>query len=221
MEKLPKDIIVSLALELNLEDIVMLCQTTSRFNEKICQNNIFWLNKLIKDYGLKVSLKEAKKEYLLINKTLKLEPRRILKLGLETENFKMVKAAIDAGADLNFTIGFMFPISLSLTLKDNRSIIYLLDKTFENANEEKIYVIIQNILDILTSKKYNYGKKCIIFLNFYDIFLPYLSKIVDNNKFKIFWKQSLFKLDEFHKEGECFNDLFYNKWIEFYKNLAK
>ena len=47
---LPIDVIAKLALELNLPDILRLCETNSKFNYAICLKDSFWLNKLLKDF---------------------------------------------------------------------------------------------------------------------------------------------------------------------------
>ncbi len=51
MESLPKDVIVFMALKYDLRTILNLCQTNKHFNKLICLNNVFWMNKTVKDYG--------------------------------------------------------------------------------------------------------------------------------------------------------------------------
>lgn len=48
-EELPNESILDLALF--LPDMVSLCLTNSRFNDVICNNNFFWREKSIKNYG--------------------------------------------------------------------------------------------------------------------------------------------------------------------------
>lgn len=48
---LPSDNILEFALFLPLHEISHLCQTSSRFNRLICNNNYFWKLKFIKDFG--------------------------------------------------------------------------------------------------------------------------------------------------------------------------
>jgi hypothetical protein len=50
MESLPKDVLVYLALELNLVDIVSLCKSNKNIDNKICKNQYFWRNKINKEY---------------------------------------------------------------------------------------------------------------------------------------------------------------------------
>ena len=47
---LPIDILAKTALELNLPDILSLCESNSRFNYAVCEKESFWLNKLNIDY---------------------------------------------------------------------------------------------------------------------------------------------------------------------------
>lgn len=53
-ESLPKDVIVAIALNMNISDISGLCQTSKFFNDAICNNNSFWVSKLRQDYDKNV-----------------------------------------------------------------------------------------------------------------------------------------------------------------------
>ena len=61
METLPKDVIVKLALELENEDILKLCSSSKRYNEYVCKNEKFWLNKIRKEYPYITDIKSYKK----------------------------------------------------------------------------------------------------------------------------------------------------------------
>ena len=50
MESLPTDVLIQMALEYDLYEILALCRTASRFNTKLCQNNDFWRRKMQRDY---------------------------------------------------------------------------------------------------------------------------------------------------------------------------
>ena len=54
MEKLPKDVLVMLAIDLDYADILKLCTSSSRINRMVCQNDYFWRSKLYKTYPLAV-----------------------------------------------------------------------------------------------------------------------------------------------------------------------
>ena len=47
-----KDLLVKLALDLDLPSILSLCQTNKRANQVICQSDTFCINKLIQDFGI-------------------------------------------------------------------------------------------------------------------------------------------------------------------------
>ncbi len=48
---LPNDVLISIALELNLPTLLNLCRSSRRFNRLTCDSYIFWFNKLQRDYG--------------------------------------------------------------------------------------------------------------------------------------------------------------------------
>jgi len=50
MDKLNKDILFLIALELDLQSLLNLCDTYSRVNELICEKNAFWLTKLNQEF---------------------------------------------------------------------------------------------------------------------------------------------------------------------------
>jgi hypothetical protein len=49
MEKLPKDLIVYLAMELELPEILLFSMASKKTNERVCKNNDFWRNKIEKE----------------------------------------------------------------------------------------------------------------------------------------------------------------------------
>ena len=49
-EKIPKDILVLIALSLDLSAILYLCSVSTAFNRGVCENNIFWIKK--KDFNI-------------------------------------------------------------------------------------------------------------------------------------------------------------------------
>ena len=210
LSDLSKDVLVYLALDMDLESIIKLCQTSSKINEKICKNDNFWLNKLINDYNIKKSLKDAKSEYLRLEK---LNPNLLLEEGIKTQNFKIVKRSIELGADLDYKIGNFYPISESMTFKDVEILNYLLNKSGNTSPE-----IIKNIFE-----KFEFVSretKCIIFIRLYEIILPYLAKLNKYKNVKRFWETVLSKFEEVYKEEDCITDEFYNKWIKFYSKMA-
>ena len=54
MELLPKDLLVDkIALELSPSDVLNLCLTVTRFSEIICNSDVFWRNKLLRDFNVR------------------------------------------------------------------------------------------------------------------------------------------------------------------------
>lgn len=52
MESLPKDVLALIALDMDIEYVIRLCQSSPVFNNKICKNDYFWQNKLHSDIKL-------------------------------------------------------------------------------------------------------------------------------------------------------------------------
>lgn len=50
METLNKDVLLKLALDLDLASLVKFCKSSKRINATVCNDNMFWFNKLRKDY---------------------------------------------------------------------------------------------------------------------------------------------------------------------------
>lgn len=58
--KLPKDILLKLAMELDLSEILNLCESDKKINDNICENNWFWKEKLQKDFYVNYNNIETK-----------------------------------------------------------------------------------------------------------------------------------------------------------------
>jgi len=50
MDKLPPDLLIKIALDLDYPELIALCRTSSILNNKICNNMIFWRNKFVRDF---------------------------------------------------------------------------------------------------------------------------------------------------------------------------
>ena len=48
-DNIPKDVLMLIALEYDLPDILSFCLSSKRFNDTVCKNNIFWMNKFKRD----------------------------------------------------------------------------------------------------------------------------------------------------------------------------
>ncbi len=56
LSRLSKDVIIYMALNLDLPEILKLCQTSRRFNKTVCKNRDFWSNKLQRDFNIDPAL---------------------------------------------------------------------------------------------------------------------------------------------------------------------
>jgi len=52
MDKVTKDLLVLVALELNAIDLLNFCDSSGEINRKVCSNKDFWLKRFAKDYPL-------------------------------------------------------------------------------------------------------------------------------------------------------------------------
>ena len=50
MNTLPDDVIMYMALVMEIPDVLELCNSNSRFNKIICNNQVYWMNKLLNDF---------------------------------------------------------------------------------------------------------------------------------------------------------------------------
>ena len=53
-DRLPPDVIVYMAMNMDLPEILTFCMSSRRFNHIVCKNNKFWLQRLINDYDVHV-----------------------------------------------------------------------------------------------------------------------------------------------------------------------
>lgn len=217
LQDLPKDVLVEIVLNMDIKDVISLCKTSSIFNKKICQNDFFWINKLMKDYGIKEDVTDAKNEYLTIREILKTEPNRILRLGINSENFKLVKAALEHGADPEYGINFYYLFTRSIIFNDDAIFRYLLNKTINNKNATKI---IANIFAFRNDGYFSKEERCRIFIRLISIVFPYVREFDDFREAKMLWDTAVNKIEEL-KDEDCISAEFYNKWINFYRELAK
>lgn len=90
MENFPRDMIIQLALEYDLSTIMNFCRTSKRMNTIICDNNIFWINKLNKDFNIQVQDIENFKNFVL-NDQLLPDGVKSKELNIHTKQEKFAK----------------------------------------------------------------------------------------------------------------------------------
>lgn len=205
MENLPKDVIIQLALEFDLPSILSLCQTSTKLNMLICENNTFWINKLRKDFDILKYRTDAKAYYENLMEHLKEDdPDTLLLIGIEMEDLDLVKFSVAKGANVNDTSIIYTPLIFSLGVNGNDDIFHYLLNIAINSKETAMLNLksFLNKIDAQTKSK----TKELLSAKLYDIFLPKLYKYIDIYRF---WEASLSKLEEIAKEvPEIFEDIY-------------
>ena len=51
MENASKDVLFTIAMDLDLPSLLRWCQSNSKINRDVCQNDTVWRSKLLKDYS--------------------------------------------------------------------------------------------------------------------------------------------------------------------------
>ena len=51
MDTLPKDVIMLMVVDFDLSDLLNLCLSNKYYNNILCKNKTFWMNKILHDYG--------------------------------------------------------------------------------------------------------------------------------------------------------------------------
>lgn len=69
MENITRDTLILIALNLDIPELLHLCNINSKFNKLLCKNNTFWMNKLHNDYpetiGFNFNTEDYKSLYFL------------------------------------------------------------------------------------------------------------------------------------------------------------
>jgi len=210
MEKLPKDILIEIALDLDLQSIFGYCLSSKYINEKVCENKNFWINKLYKDFNIdhRESKLSAKKYYLELNNLLKkYNLDALLSYGLKNDRNDLVKLAIYKNASLS---DFDFNDFQKIKLLDEK----LIDILFNEKDKA-----VKNISEFLNLISYiDRDKKLQVIYYLYDFIFPKALKVLGKNN--NFWVHALIKLKEFYNDSPEYFFNLYNKKINFYEELA-
>lgn len=108
MEELPIDVINYLAIDMNISDVINLCKTSKKFQDNICNNKNYWINRLKRDYDIayeqsfgdpKTLYIDVKKYFSKLNQIYDIN--KILEIAAENGNINMIRIAIIKGADVN------------------------------------------------------------------------------------------------------------------------
>ena len=211
---LSKDLLREVSLKCDLQDVYNLLLTCKYFNKKI-DNDIFWINKLDKDFKISFTESELspKKYYLEIYGLLKSysgDFNKILGYGFKHDRKDIIKISIYKNAIYANLDYFDFEFFKILTTLDEN----LIDILFDKKNK-----VLKNLKVILNLIEYQlkYEKLQIVYY-LYDIILPKIAKIIENKRF---WKTILIKFKEFYNDSSNYFTDLYNDKIGFYEKLAQ
>jgi len=213
MEKLPKDILIEIALDLNLQDVFGYCLSSKYINERVCENKFFWINKLYKDFNIyhRESKLSAKKYYLEINNLLKkynFNFDKLLRYGFIYNRNDLVKIAIYKNASLS---DFNFNDFQKIKLLDEK----LIDILFNEKTKT-----IKNMTEFVNLLSYNdRDEKLQVIYYLYDFIFPKTLKFFEKDNY--FWVNALLKLKEFYNDSPEYFFNLYNEKINFYEELAR
>jgi len=238
-DNVPNDVVVYMALNYDLATITAFCQTSSRFNMLVCQNNNFWLQKLEKDFGLnRVDVENhrdndyltnptPRRYYLYIDRSVNNIPNADLLYtrAVDLGDLGLVKVALSRGADINISyvrdMGHIESLLLKAYRNEHYDIAdYLLEQGIINSATVARQTI-GGILRIVDSYGDNNDKKIRLILALYGKVLPLTIKYIEkSDENKIFWNVVANKLQEFQDNPIIdINDI-YQEWYQEYKNLA-
>nr|QBK91402.1 MAG: F-box domain and ankyrin repeat protein [Pithovirus LCPAC302] len=155
---LPKDIIQSLAMTLELPEILVLCRTSKRFNQLICDNKNFWINRVIQDFNVDIpkgkDIKFYKTYYRYISQLFKKEQNEVLIDAVTNGDLDLVKMVLYFGDDIVYsTIDYLIRIAIK---NGHLKVLKYLIKYVENVRKH-----IKDNDDMLNEAAY-YGKLDIV-----------------------------------------------------------
>lgn len=239
-DKLPKDVIVFMALNYDLVAITAFCQTNSRFNQLVCQNNNFWLQKLQKDFGLgqdninnhrnnakltnPLTNPTPRTYYLYIDRMMENEPNILYFLALSMGDLTLVKMALDRGADIQYTqMGInMFDIDLPLIIAYKNEYYdianYLLEQNIIDSRINAIKIIggHNRLIESLPSESDK--KKRLLKSSFGEVLPRVIVYLKDEKRL---WATIADKLQEFQNDPRIDIDDIYQRRYQQYLNLSK
>jgi hypothetical protein len=204
--------------------------TSKNINDKVCGNNDFWVRKLKKDFDVDffennpelppastllrdeyIKTLPARTQYLMYNNYMKRYStlNSLLLAGLGLDRMDLVKIALFRGAKYDLEI-----VDKAI-IKQNMAALKLCMEKWINSKDSA--VLMTNEFLRVVKYEHRVFRDDVYVMILYDIVLPITSKYI---KSKMYWKAVLAKLNEFKDISPAFQDI-YNKWIDFYTELAK
>jgi hypothetical protein len=105
MNELPKDIIIYLALNMDILDVLSICKASKKFNQNICNNKNYWISKLKKDFDIQWNqiYGDPKKLYFDYKKYFMLPHMGMIFIeAVKDKNLNIMKVAILEGVSLPY-----------------------------------------------------------------------------------------------------------------------
>ena len=114
--RLPNDLIINIALELDLPDLIKWCSLNKKFNNITCDNDTFWMNRYRKDFG-QIKKPTWKTSYIT---TLRLTPEELVYQGIKYDDIELISVGLNRGYDINDP-GYLYEIPPLLYASEEES----------------------------------------------------------------------------------------------------
>ena len=143
VKDLPKDILVLLALDLDVESVLNLCLSSKKINRKVCENRDFWRSRLKKDFPM-INLKSGQdpKQIYLSWKRLERTEYELLKFAI-SDPTPLLRRVISLKEEFRNLLLALNPTYLNIIYSDYISTEPFNEKDYPgNTRQEKIDSII-------------------------------------------------------------------------------
>ena len=201
-----RDIIISLALEYDLPTLLNYCRTSKRINDLVCNNNLFWVLKLKKDFDISpedISLKEkkdkmyAKKyyEYILDEIRQFSDINEAYSHAIHIGILNLVRATLHKGANINHLNNNRTPLITATVFGNHHIVNYLLER---GITDEKDFIYnITKITEFMTETPITSQQREALTWLMYDKIFPRMYHF--GSRYKNFWKTAAERLEEYKR----------------------
>ena len=114
--RLPNDLIINIALELDLPDLIKWCSLNKKFNNITCDNDTFWMNRYRKDFG-QIKKPTWKTSYIT---TSRFTPEELVYQGIKYDDIELISVGLNRGYDINDP-GYLYEIPPLLFASEENS----------------------------------------------------------------------------------------------------
>lgn len=177
--KLPKDVLILLAVDLNLPDIISLCRINQRMNRDVCENPVFWRNKIMKDFSnANYISKNTRNIYLKLDKLARERPelKAILSLII-IDNYKFPSLS----GDFHYTYIEMIENLLnSLDKNVLNKIVVDYNKHEYGRDKQIVNPTSKDIIEFIEKSGIFYREE---YIHYYDSLIEQLKEYIKNPNF--------------------------------------